>query len=97
MRACVFSNNLAMMVNRCQTQEISIQRGSKQGKPLPPFFFPLLAEGLSDLVTMDKMIGVYSGFKVRSSSLVVSPLKYADDTLPVAYLTIEIYGVLRRY
>lgn len=33
-----------ILVNESPTEEISIQRGLKQGGPLPPFLFLLVAE-----------------------------------------------------
>lgn len=40
MRACVFGGYMSILVNGTPTEEISIQRGLKQGDPLAPFFVP---------------------------------------------------------
>lgn len=50
MKACVFSSNLAVLVNGCLTQEIHIQRELKQGDPIAPQIFLLVVEGLSGLI-----------------------------------------------
>jgi hypothetical protein len=38
-KACVFGENLSVLVNGSPTREISIQRGLKQSDPLAPFLF----------------------------------------------------------
>lgn len=58
---CVFSDNLAVLVNSCPTQELSIQRGLKQGGPLAPFHFLLVAKGLSRLFSRVVDQCVFSG------------------------------------
>lgn len=67
MKACVFAGNRAVLVNGCPIQEIRIKRGLKQGSPLAPFFFLLVAEGLSGLVVRAKELGLYCGFKFGNS------------------------------
>jgi hypothetical protein len=38
MKACVFGGSMSVLVNGSLTEEISIQRGLKQGDPLALFF-----------------------------------------------------------
>jgi hypothetical protein len=44
-KACIFGGDLSVLVNGCSTGGINIQRGLKQGGPLAPFLFLLVAEG----------------------------------------------------
>lgn len=49
--------------------------------PLDPFLFLVMADGLSGLVERAKEIGIYLQFRVGSSNLVVSDLRYVNDTV----------------
>jgi exonuclease III len=51
MRACIFAGNLSVLINGSPTQEVSISKGLKQGDPLAPFLFLLVAEGLGTLMS----------------------------------------------
>ncbi|XP_045791386.1 uncharacterized protein LOC123886091 [Trifolium pratense] len=50
MKACVCVGNLSILVNGSPTEEIQIKRGLKQGAPLAPLLFLLVAEGLGGLM-----------------------------------------------
>ena len=50
MKACVFGGSMSILVNGSPTEEIDIQRGLKQGDPLAPFLFLLVAKGFSGLM-----------------------------------------------
>ncbi|GAU30313.1 hypothetical protein TSUD_211700 [Trifolium subterraneum] len=88
-RACVFTGNLAVLVNGCPTEEINIQRGLKQGDPLAPFLFLLVVEGLSATIRRAEEIGMFKGFKVGNSGLSVSHLQYAYDTIFLGEASVE--------
>jgi len=47
MKACVCGGSMSILVNGSPTEEISIQRGLKQGGPLAPFLFLMVAEKFS--------------------------------------------------
>lgn len=82
--AYVFTSNLTVLVNDFPTQEISIQKGLKQGDPLAPFLFLMVAEGLSGLFSraVDKQI--FTGLRMGSSDLVVSHHHCMNDTIIMA-------------
>jgi len=69
-------------VNGSPTYEFPLQRGLRQGDPLSPFLFLLVAEGLNVLMNSVVENNLYKGYGVGSTNLaVVSHLQFADDTL----------------
>ncbi|MCH83014.1 LINE-1 reverse transcriptase like [Trifolium medium] len=81
-RECVSSSMVSILINGSPSKEFKMERGLRQGDPLSPFLFLLVAEGLN--VLMDKAVadGSFVGYGVgRDESLSVSHLQFADDTL----------------
>ncbi|MCI14026.1 RNA-directed DNA polymerase (Reverse transcriptase) [Trifolium medium] len=76
-RACVFAGNMSILVNGSATEEINIQRGLKQGDPLAPFLFLLVAEGLGGI--NEEGSGVKQVYRLRGwkewSLCVSSPIR----------------------
>jgi hypothetical protein len=87
-RACVFSGNMPVLVNGSPSEDINIKRGLKQGDPLAPFLFLLVAEGLGGIMKRAVEMWRFNGFRVGNSDLVVSHLQYADDTLCIGEASI---------
>jgi hypothetical protein len=92
---------MLVLVNGCPTEEINIQRGLKQGDPLAPFLFLLVAEGLGGLMKRAVASNCFNGFRIGNSDMVVSHLQYADDTLFIGEATIDnlwtIKAILRGF
>lgn len=68
------------MVNGSPSTEFSPQRGLRQGDPLAPFLFNIVAEALNGLVR-EAIKRNYRGFSVGANIVEVSILQYADDTI----------------
>jgi hypothetical protein len=94
-RACVYAGSMSVLVNGSPTAEINIQRGLKQGDPLAPFLFLLVAEGLGGLMKKAVETNRFRGFKVGSNGVIVSHLQYADDTLCIGEASIENLWTLK--
>jgi hypothetical protein len=94
-RACVYAGSMSVLVNGSPTAEINIQRGLKQGDPLAPFLFLLVAEGLGGLMKKAVETNRFRGFKVGSNGVIVSHLQYADDTLCISEASIENLWTLK--
>jgi hypothetical protein len=88
-KACVCTGNLSVLVNSSPSREVTIARSLKQGDPLAPFLFLLVAEGLGLLMTRAVSIGFFKSFVFKNSNVVVSHLQYADDTLFIGDACVE--------
>lgn len=74
MKACVGAGSLSVLVNGCPTEEISIKRGLKQGDPLAPLLFLLVAEGLGGLMRQAVGCSRFQPFLVGGERMAVSLL-----------------------
>jgi hypothetical protein len=88
MKACVCNGNMSVLINGSPSEQINISKGLKQGDPLAPFLFLIVAEGLSALMHKAVALGFFRGFKV-GPDVVVSHLQYADDTLFIGEACVE--------
>ncbi|XP_028102574.1 uncharacterized protein LOC114301812 [Camellia sinensis] len=81
MQECVSSAKISIVVNGSPTSEFSPQRGLRQGDPLSPFQFNIVAEGLNILMTRARLMGLIKGAVVGSNDLSITHLQFADDTI----------------
>jgi hypothetical protein len=88
-RSCIFAENMSILINGSPSEEISIKRGLKQGDPLAPFLFLLVAEGLGGVMKRAVDLNSFRGFRVGNSDVVISHLQYADDTICVGEASIN--------
>ncbi|GLT98877.1 hypothetical protein SLE2022_163520 [Rubroshorea leprosula] len=79
---CVDWGFLDWMMNRMgPTTEFPMSNGLRQGDPLSPFLFLLVAEGLSGLVKKAEGEGLLKGVEIGRGGMVLSLLQFADDTV----------------
>lgn len=78
---CLRSATISVLVNGSPTKEFTPHRGLRQGDPLAPLLFNIVAEGLTDLMreALDKSF--YSSLLVGEDNIPVNILQYADDTI----------------
>ena len=78
---CLGSSSVSVLVNGSPTKEFVPTRGLRQGDPMAPFLFLIVAEGLAGLVRQAIKKNLYSGIKVGTDGINVGLLQFADDTL----------------
>src|SRR4051812_31440764 len=82
MEALVFTSKMSVLVNGSPTREFGVERGLRQGDPISPFLFVIMAEGLKCLINKAVENGDYEGCNLNGRCF-VDVLQFADDTLLV--------------
>ena len=80
-KECLESSTISILVNGSPTKEFVPTRGLRQGDPMAPFLFLIVAEGLAGLVRQAVRKNLYSGIEVGTNGTNVKLLQFADDTL----------------
>ncbi|RVW51176.1 Tetratricopeptide repeat protein SKI3 [Vitis vinifera] len=80
-RGCLSSSSFVILVNGNAKGWVKAFRGLRQGDPLSPFLFTLVADVLSRLIIRAEETGIIEGFFVGRDRTRVSLLQFADDTI----------------
>ena len=81
-KECTETATASVLVNGSPIKEFSLGKGLRQGDPLSPFLFLLVAEGFHVLMKSLYVNNLFIGYKVGNSDLVVvSRLQFTGDTL----------------
>ncbi|PNX74904.1 cysteine-rich receptor-like protein kinase, partial [Trifolium pratense] len=88
-RACVFQSSMSVLVNGSLTHDFIVGKGLRQGDPLSPFLFLIVAEGLTGL--MNKAVD-RSLFTVISINTVLRSFEIVSG-LKVNVNKSKLYGV----
>jgi len=83
-RECISKATACVLVNGWPTYEFCFESGLREGDPLSPYLFLIVAEGLNVMINALVSANLFSGYKVRHSDIVcISHFQFADDTLLV--------------
>ncbi|GAU39170.1 hypothetical protein TSUD_372700 [Trifolium subterraneum] len=63
MRACIFESSMSILVNGSPTEDFKVGRGLRQGDPLSPFLFLIVAEGLAGMMSRTVEIDRFKGYE----------------------------------
>jgi len=80
-KGCLETATVSVLVNGSPTEEFKPTRGLRQGDPLAPFLFLIVAEGLAGLVRKAVKEDLLRGIKVGRDEVDCCLLQFADDTL----------------
>ncbi|GAU48137.1 hypothetical protein TSUD_293770 [Trifolium subterraneum] len=80
MRACIFESSMFALVNGSPTADFNVGRGFRQGDPLSPFLFLIVAEGLTGLMRKVVELGKFKGYRLNNN-IQFQILQFADDTI----------------
>lgn len=70
-----------MLINGSPSKEFKMERGLRQGDPLSPFLFLLVAEALQVMIIEACNKGIFKGVSLADDGSNISLLQYADDAL----------------
>ncbi|KAL8458477.1 hypothetical protein ACS0TY_036118 [Phlomoides rotata] len=78
---CLSSATVSILVNGSPTAEFSPQKGLRQGDPIAPFLFLLVAESLNRFVKRAVNLNLFSPISIGRNEVKVSIMQFADDTI----------------
>lgn len=78
---CVSTTESSISINGSPSTPFKLGRGLRQGDPLSPFLYLIVAEGLSRLMAGACRSGQFVSWKVGEEEVQISHLQYADDTI----------------
>lgn len=81
LRKILVSTRASVLVNGVPTKEFSPKRGLRQGDPLSPLLFNLVAEVLHKLIEKGVAEGIIDPILINKNGFQISHLQYADDTI----------------
>ncbi|GKV34438.1 hypothetical protein SLEP1_g42813 [Rubroshorea leprosula] len=94
-RECLASSSVSVLINGSPTNQFPVSKGIRQGDPLSPFLFLIVAEGLNGLVSSAVEKQLYKGVAVGNEGVSVSHLQFADDTIFFGEASEDNIGVIK--
>ncbi|GKV33771.1 hypothetical protein SLEP1_g42231 [Rubroshorea leprosula] len=85
---CLRSASISILVNGSPTEEFNMQRGLRQGNPLSPYLFLIVAEGFHALLLEAEKKDVFKGVVIDDKTS-ISHLQFADDTALICEASIN--------
>ena len=78
---CLESASVSVLVNGSPTREFFPKKGLRQGDPLAPFLFLIVAEGFAGVTRVAEEKKLIDNLEVGKDKVKVNMLQYANDTL----------------
>ena len=94
-KGCLTSASISILVNGSPTDEFKPQRGLRQGDPLAPLLFVLVAEGLTGLMREAVSRNLFHSFMVGKNKVPVNILQFADGTIFFGEASMENVSVIK--
>ena len=78
---CVTTAYMSILIYGSPSTPFKLQIGLRQGDPLSPFLFLLVADVFNKMVTYAKGLGYIEGITIGRDTVELSHLQFADDPL----------------
>ncbi|GJU81535.1 reverse transcriptase domain, reverse transcriptase zinc-binding domain protein [Tanacetum coccineum] len=79
--SCLSSVSVLVLINESPSKEFKMERGLKQGDPLSPFLFLIIAEVLQVMIIESCNKGIFKGLSLDDDGSNISLLQFTDDAL----------------
>ncbi|GJX12723.1 putative RNA-directed DNA polymerase [Tanacetum coccineum] len=79
--SCLTFTSVSVLINGSPSKEFKMKRGLRQGDPLSPFLFLIVAEALQVMTLEACNKGIFKGLSLDDDGPNISLLQYADDAL----------------
>ncbi|GKD61379.1 RNA-directed DNA polymerase, eukaryota, reverse transcriptase zinc-binding domain protein, partial [Tanacetum coccineum] len=79
--SCLSSASVSVLINGSLSKEFKMERGLRQGDPLSPFLFLIVAEALQIMIIEACNKGIFKGLSLGDDGSNISLLQLADDAL----------------
>ncbi|PWA65487.1 hypothetical protein CTI12_AA335310 [Artemisia annua] len=79
--SCVSSARISVLVNGSSYGIFNLERGLRQGDPLSPFLFLLVAKVLNKMIKYSLSNGNLKGIKINNGGDPLTHIQFADDTI----------------
>lgn len=81
MSGCISLATTNVLLNGTQAGEFELERGLRQGDPLSPFLFLIIAEGLNVLIKRVVLAGLLKPIEVGKDKMQITHFQYANDMI----------------
>ena len=81
MAQCISSASMSMLISWSPLAPFKMERGLRQGDPISPFLFILVAEVLNRMILKVKELQLVDGVEIGKDKVEVTHLQFADDTV----------------
>lgn len=89
-KACISNPWISPLINGRPCEAFQSSRGLKQGCPLSPYLFILMAESLSKSLDYNRRVGLITGIQFAQGTKNINHSQFADDTLLMGGASITI-------
>lgn len=86
---CVSTVSTSILVDGSPSGEFKLEQGLRQGNPLSPFLFLIVAKGLGIMMKKARKLDMFKGACIGTNNIIVYYLQFADDTIFVGEATRE--------
>jgi hypothetical protein len=89
-KACIGDSWITPLINGKPSNYFKASRGIRQGFPLSPFLYILMADSLRRKLTANKLIGTLPGIKATRGTEPINHAMFVDDSLLLGGASLNI-------